>query len=702
APYVIVTVPTINPEFVFFEDIYDTCGGSDCIPDPWEEIGSGNAAENGFFGKSFSVLATNTSDYLTAVGPILGGQPAPPVDFTSEWAIVVCGGFFDTDLGDRFTSIFNVCHDPLTFEVTVDWGHGEYDSCSPADGFQSAWYIIATMPQTGGSGAATFNENIIDVCISGGCDSPLPVTQVVQADVRDNTSAPALTERYTGASAFATGWNTYFPEVPPPTINFANEDAYLIALDQNRGTGQNKIFVDSVCQDGASGALTVNWTHYMPLAPGGCTDPNSFPSRLVTVFTAPHQNGVSETVFSESFADICFMPPCPGGGVPSIIETDNAAASWTTAQGLDMVCDTAPAFATLWSTLHPTGPPPPVIDFGLFSVIFTTSGFHPDGFGTWNTVVLDACGVTASAYATIREGTPINCPPPLPSPTTPYQLVQILKEFGPLGGPTSYAFNRLEGSACESAGCIPRPAEFLDGGSYPANTNPAKQLYPIGDSADLDAAWDAFFIEPSSQPPKPMLNWDNTDALLYSTGYTPTGALERQVFPDALCVDLAENYVRVDSSEFEPLTCPGSPEDSHPWALVAIPNGLAAGTIDPQFNVVDGCFSSEICTEFIELDHSFGSTYSSPDSKYLIFTDPDLAQRKRDYQGAWDLLGTGPAPGIDELTELDAVIVLIHGWRSSHRGLWDINMTSYCLDTFTGDTTVAMELKQPLSGCVGI
>lgn len=698
APYTLALVTTMQPEWSFSEEEFDTCG-SNCneIPFTWLD-----EADSVLLGGSYSDgpnawLVKDQLTFNSVAGPFYGANPMPTIDFRTAAALVVTAGISSPQDGGRYAAVTQVCAGATEPTIEVTWEAGEYLSCTPSGEFPSCPFQIVTVPAP--VATASFTQDIVDICNPGGnCDNEVPFTVLAQADIQNAATGGASYKHFDSATAFNAEWSRLFPEIAPPTVNFASQEAWILAFPERVGMGSERMEVSCISKDLATGELTVSVLHWQPLSPG-CAPSNSFPSRLVTVFTTDKLGDPTPSVtFDIQPADICESGGC-GGPVIDVLDKGNGAANWASGFGTDMAIFSPSTFQQVWRAVKGNSVPPPVVDFNTFAVLFTTTGWHNQGQELYSVRIDSGCDADNFSGMSVVDLIPVTCPPPLPVPTTPYEFVTIPR--GSFGAP-AYVFSRRQADVCDPGeNCTPDFAEEIDAGDYPDNVSPSKFKGAAGNNGDYITLWNSFFTNAATRPPRPPVNFTQNDVLLSSSGFTPDGLDYRFRSSWEICVEPTSSYLRVNSFLGEPLTCEPGTGPSHPWSLILIPKGTAGYNITLQDETFDVCPPPEECLDFVELDSSVRSNWTGPESNYVLLADPDLDQRKADYRDVWSLVGGGNPPGIDDLKDDEAVIVLIYGYRTSHRGLHSIAMIDYCFNGM-GLLNIGVERNTPLSGCNGI
>lgn len=698
SPYIIALFDRLNPEYLMAFEQVDTCT-TGCDPVPLNWLDSSDAfLLNGYTGPIVEGVARNSTELMALAGPLYGNNPMPPVDFGAGPVIVVCSGFAPNDDGQRYASVLDVCVDTGINEARVTWELGEFLTCDPPPGGPSAPFSLVQM--TPFTGVVSFDSLFTDVCKEPPpCDDPLQVTLLIEADVTSAADRPATAARITSIAQFAPLWGAYFPNIPMPIVNFTQSDVYLLALEQNTGSGGYRLQVNGVCRDTAGGTVTVNYTRYEPLSPF-CPPIEAYPTCPVVVFMAPAAGATTTILFEETLGDSCMTPMCAQPLDPPL-STGNAAADWTTPHPAIAVVRSQGMYNRVWQGLKgPEGGTPPPVNFNTHIVVLATTGFHEDGAEVYGIKLDNACDEGAAATVQVRDIVPVTCPPPLPVATTPYILQAVPRGSG--FEPSAYAFSFRQLDACEpGANCEPEFPEVLDTGDYPDNTKTDPFRGTASSDSEYTTLWNSFFTNPGTRPPAPAVDFQTHDVLLHSTGFTSAGAGERLLGTFQLCVDPLEEFLRITYFQGEHLTCEPTGDPTHPWEVLLIPKGAAGWTLDFDPFLFDMCFPEGECYDFEEIGRRTTSSYTSTDPLYLLLADKDFDQRKQDYQDAWALIGTGEPPGLRDLQEDEAVVVLIYGQRNSHLGLHSIALSDYCVNSF-GLLEITVERSTPLSGCNGL
>lgn len=698
APYALALVTTGQPEWSFVEEQFDTCT-SNCTEVPFDWVDAGDSVELGgaYAGGPNAWLVKDQLTFTTVAGPLYGPNPLPVIDFRNAAALVVTSGRSAPQDGRRYAQVTQVCEGPSDPSVLVTWEAGEYLSCTPAGNTPSSPFQIVTIPAP--VATASFDQMIVDVCNPGGeCEDSLPVTILAQADVTNAATGGASYKHFSSSADFNTEWSRLFPEIAPPAVNFPSNDAWIMAFPQRSGMGSERMEITCVSENPTTQEVIVKATHWQPLSPG-CDPQNSFPSRLVTVFSTPKLSASAPDItFDVTPDDICNGGGC-GGPILEVLDKGNGAAHWASGFGTDMAIFSASTFQQVWRSVKGNASTPPAVDFNTLTVLFTTTGWHNQGQELYGVRVESGCDADNFSGMQVADQIPVTCPPPLPVPTTPYEFVTVPK--GTWNQP-AYTFSRRQVDVCDPGeNCIPEFAEEIDAGDYPDNVSVTQFKGTASSNGEFVTLWNSFFTNAGTRPPRPPVNFTANDVLLSSSGFTPDGEGFRFRSTYQICVESTSSYLRVESFLGEPMTCAPGTGPSHPWTLILIPKGTAGYNVTLQDDTFDVCPPPEDCFEFESLAQSDRSAWTDPKSNYVLLADPDLNQRKADYRTIWAELGPGDPPGINDLQDFEAVVVLIYGYRTSHRGLHSIEMGDYCLNGM-GLLTIDVGRFTPLSGCNGI
>ncbi|HYE80435.1 MAG TPA: hypothetical protein VEI97_20875, partial [bacterium] len=692
APYAVAIVDDASLNVSFVEEQIDTCEPGGCVGVVWTSLLSDDAAEH-YTGPPIATMVTNQTSYEAAAQPLVGNNPLPAIDFQTEVGIVISSGYSEVGFGARYTYVRDICHDEAADTLNVDWVAGEYETCPPPDLPPSAPFEIVAVDQR--AAQAAFNAFTEDICgPPPPCDNAADYLLIAQADVQGVATAEAGAKVLSDQASFDAEWAKYFPEVDAPPVEFASRDVFIIAGPETSGSGTQRLVLESICFEPADNTLTVDYTRWNPMSPF-CAKVDGIPSRPVLVLSTIRYESGPATVFTENLADICESPSCLGPPA-ELLASGDAAGTWT-GGAQDLVIYDAATLRELWIATHSDGSNPPDVDFTTYAVAFSTSGHHDVGLGQYGIRHRDYCPFDISGAVNVRWLVPETCPQPEPVPTAPFVFSLLFNDSGGPGGRNAwYTFPKTTSDYCDpAANCFPAPWSFLDGGDYPDNTNALAYIEAFDNAADWQTAWNTFFSNPDTRPPLPDVDFTRSDALLYGIGFSPSGVGQRSTFPFDVCIDEQAMRLKVSASNGVPETCKPNDGGSHPWAAITVPKGSADLTLLTGFQTFDTCF--ENCFEYREVGTGLDALWMAPEPQYTLIADLDFRQRQQAYRDVWSQIGTGDPPGIDEMTEFDAVVVLIHGWRGSGRGSWQVELNRYCLAA--GGLDIGVTRLGPYGGC---
>ncbi|HYE77699.1 MAG TPA: hypothetical protein VEI97_06915, partial [bacterium] len=677
APFVVAIVDSAAPNASFVEDVYDTCLGDQCEPIDWYVVAKGDAAQNGYADDDgMFILCANEACYQSYGQQLFGSNPLPEIDYERYTAMIICTGYKDTGFPERTVDMLNVCQDNSNGWYQAYYREKEYLSCPPpGESGPSAPFVIVAVPQV--PVGWDWTAQTVDICTASQCESTLPFQILAQGDVRSQVAGPARFERFQAAIDFDAAWATYFPELAIPSVDFNSTEVYLLSLSQELDTGNRWIEVTDLCLT-ADDEIKVRWNHWRPVT-STCPRPDGLPGRPVVFITAPKQAVPTTVTFDERPVDSCNVPSCTTS-LPTVLDTGDAAHLWGS-KGTDLVLQNAAELKRVWDAVYDDGREPPVVDFSAFFVVFTTSGYEAQGRTQFETEVKNSCTVNTRGAVAITERAPETCPPPVPpEDTAPFQFARISRGSGPITGPhVWFGFDHEQVDRCAPGGeCVPERAIVISVGSYcNTNTLPVQEL--VSSQTELETAWAEFFDFPGEVP---VLDFEDYDAILQSAGWTEGGGGSRGLWFTGMCVDQADRYVRLDAhrDDWEWEACPLAEDDpANPWVLALLPKGAADGwtvEIDYTVDIPQECEGSKWVLPAMEIAASYSSNWESTASNVKLFNQVDYAERVNAFLAEWAYYGTGDPPGLEEIGEYDAILLVADGWWETNWGKHDLLLNS--------------------------